>query len=362
MAEVASVRESSSSRRILEEIKLLIANNSSMVEALEKLMVELSAQKNQDKLEFQKMKKHEETNAQTLANVQILVKRLLYNVARLANVDIHELKTPIPQDEPTRESKTPQQQFKQPEITQQKPPSQSEASSPQKQKQPMGPPPSMPKLLTGPPTNIPKPDTSKVTMQRAVPVESSSMARTGETEFSKQFNAKEKRRREDEVTSSKRPRTAIGEDLDGKLKEFTMLKGDLHTIMYPEEHLKHYYCNNQEDKLERPPSPVSRNIVQLINEGKWEILHKPVTNPIISIERISAMNIQGSVLGTYGQNKYTLIREDRTKTIVTDGDLDDDIHPLGLVKLKQLIDKDKSSSVVIRRALDNIKNAGEKIY
>ncbi|MFS8003643.1 hypothetical protein Hanom_Chr13g01216321 [Helianthus anomalus] len=54
------------------------------------------------------------------------------------------------------------------------------------------------------------------------------------------------------------------------------------------------------------------------------------------------MNVQGSVLGTYGQNKYTLIREDRTPTIVTD--------------------KDKSNSIMIRRALDSIKDAGEKIY
>ncbi|MFS7997945.1 hypothetical protein Hanom_Chr12g01147951 [Helianthus anomalus] len=132
--------------------------------------------------------------------------------------------------------------------------------------------------------------------------------------------------------------------------------------MYPEEHLKHYYWNNQEDKLERPLSPVSRNFFQLRNEGNWEILHKPVTNPIVSIDRIGTINNQGSVLGTYGQNKYTLIREDRTPTIVTDGNLADDIHPLGLVKLKQLINKDKSNSVVIRRALDSIKNTGEKIY
>ncbi|MFS7932477.1 hypothetical protein Hanom_Chr04g00368331 [Helianthus anomalus] len=54
------------------------------------------------------------------------------------------------------------------------------------------------------------------------------------------------------------------------------------------------------------------------------------------------MNVQGSVLGTYGHNKYTLIREDRTPAIVTD--------------------KDKSNSVMIRRALDSIKDAGEKIY
>ncbi|XP_035832935.1 arp2/3 complex-activating protein rickA-like [Helianthus annuus] len=162
MAEVASAGESSSTGRILEEIQFLRANNSSMAEAFEKLMVELSTQKDQNKLELQKMKKQEESNIQDLADVHLLVKRLQYNVARLAKVDFHELKAPIPQENPAGESETPQQKFKQPEITQQDPTKQSETSTPQKQKIPMGPPPSKPKLLMGPPPNIPKPDTSTV--------------------------------------------------------------------------------------------------------------------------------------------------------------------------------------------------------
>ncbi|KAJ0826676.1 hypothetical protein HanRHA438_Chr17g0816951 [Helianthus annuus] len=116
------------------------------------------------------MKKQGETNAQTLADFHLLVKRLKYNVARLAKVDFHELKAPVPQEKPAGESETPQQQFKQ-----------TEASSTKKQKQPMGPSPSMPKLLMGPPTNIPNPDTTKLPMQGAVPVQSSSTALTGET-------------------------------------------------------------------------------------------------------------------------------------------------------------------------------------
>ncbi|MFS7963048.1 hypothetical protein Hanom_Chr08g00733581 [Helianthus anomalus] len=35
---------------------------------------------------------------------------------------------------------------------------------------------------------------------------------------------------------------------------------------------------------------------------------------------------------------------------------------MSLVKLKQLIDNDRSSAVVIRRALDSIKRAREKLY
>ncbi|MFS7913335.1 hypothetical protein Hanom_Chr02g00140641 [Helianthus anomalus] len=225
----------------------------------------------------------------------------------------------------------------------------------------MGSPPSKPKLLTGPPPNIPKPDTSKVSVQGVVPGQSSSTTLTGETKFSIKLDTKEKRRMEHEVTSSKRPRKVIGEDSDGKLREFEVLKGDLHTIMYPEEHLKHYYWNKQEDKLERPLSPFSRNIIELRDAG-LEMFHKPVTNPIVYIEKIITIKAAGGILGTGGQNKYTLIRKDNNDTIVTDGDLVDDLHPMSLVKLKQLIDNDRSSAVVIRRALDSIKKAGEKLY
>ncbi|XP_022040913.1 arp2/3 complex-activating protein rickA-like [Helianthus annuus] len=167
MAKVASAGESSNSGRILEEIQFLIANNSSMAEAFEKLM------------------------------------RLQYNVARVAKVDFHELIAPIPHEKLAGESETPQQQFKQPEITQQ---DQSKQSETPKQKQPMGPPLSKPKLLMGPPPNIPKPDTSRVQQKEPVPVQTSSTALTGETKFSIKMDTKEKRRMEHEVTSSKRPR------------------------------------------------------------------------------------------------------------------------------------------------------------
>ncbi|MFS7938050.1 hypothetical protein Hanom_Chr05g00434911 [Helianthus anomalus] len=96
--------------------------------------------------------------------------------------------------------------------------------------------------------------------------------------------------------------------------------------------------------------------------GNLEMFHKSVTNPTVSIEKIITINAAGGVLGTGGQHKYTLIRKDNSDTIVTDGDPADDLHPMSLVKLKQLIDNDRSSAVVIRIALDNIKKAGEKLY
>ncbi|MFS8024394.1 hypothetical protein Hanom_Chr16g01462721 [Helianthus anomalus] len=92
------------------------------------------------------------------------------------------------------------------------------------------------------------------------------------------------------------------------------------------------------------------------------MFHKPVTNPIVSIEKIITINAAGGILGTGAHNKYTLIRKYNSNTIVTDGDLADDLHPISLVKLKQLIDNDRSSAVVIRRALDSIKKAGEELY
>ncbi|XP_022019396.1 uncharacterized protein LOC110919438 [Helianthus annuus] len=98
MIEVATAGERSSSGKILKEIQLLRANNNNMTEAFEKLLMELTAQRNKESQEFQKMKKQEETNTQALTNIHLLVKRLQYNVATLAKVDLHELKAPIPQE------------------------------------------------------------------------------------------------------------------------------------------------------------------------------------------------------------------------------------------------------------------------
>ena len=47
MAEGATAGESSSSGKLLEEIQFLRANNSSMTDACEKLLMELAAQRNQ---------------------------------------------------------------------------------------------------------------------------------------------------------------------------------------------------------------------------------------------------------------------------------------------------------------------------
>ncbi|MFS7918787.1 hypothetical protein Hanom_Chr03g00205261 [Helianthus anomalus] len=67
-------------------------------------------------------------------------------------------------------------------------------------------------------------------------------------------------------------------------------------------------------------------------------------------------------MGTYEQNKYTLLRRDGTTTNVTDGDLADQIHPMSLVKMKQIIDQENGNTIHIRRALHKIKEAEKKIY
>ena len=40
----------------------------------------------------------------------------------------------------------------------------------------------------------------------------------------------------------------------------------------------------------------------------------------------------------------------------------DKVHPMDIVKMKNIIDEWKGGSVVIRRALDSVKNAGAKLY
>ncbi|MFS8006836.1 hypothetical protein Hanom_Chr14g01253811 [Helianthus anomalus] len=117
--------------------------------------------------------------------------------------------------------------------------------------------------------------------------------------------------------------------------------------MYPEEHLKHFYLNDKEDKQEGQLSPVSSRIIQIRNQRSWKLMHNHVTNPVVSIEKISTVSYQGRVMGTYEQNKYTLVRVDGTPTTVTDGNLADDIHQLSLIKMKQIIDQEKGNTVHI---------------
>ncbi|XP_021984961.1 uncharacterized protein LOC110880827 [Helianthus annuus] len=159
ITEVATAGESSSSGKILEEIQLLRANSSSMTEAFEKLLMELTTQRNKESEKFQKIKKQEEKNTQAITNIHLLVKRLQYNVATLAKIDLHKLKAPIPQERQAIGSETPQHE---PETIQQEQTKQTKTSTAQKQKQTMGPPPDKQKLPMSPPPNIPKPVTSKI--------------------------------------------------------------------------------------------------------------------------------------------------------------------------------------------------------
>ncbi|MFS7975817.1 hypothetical protein Hanom_Chr10g00885151 [Helianthus anomalus] len=96
--------------------------------------------------------------------------------------------------------------------------------------------------------------------------------------------------------------------------------------------------------------------------SSWVMLHKHLTNPIVSVERIDTFTTGGGILGNEGQNKYTLIKKDKNIQKVTDADLDDDVHPMDIVKMKNIIDEFKGNPVVIRRALDSLKCEGAKVY
>ncbi|MFS8019138.1 hypothetical protein Hanom_Chr15g01400311 [Helianthus anomalus] len=129
-------------------------------------------------------------------------------------------------------------------------------------------------------------------------------------------------------------------------------------MMYPEEHLKNYYWNNEEDKLEKPLSPMSTRIVELRQLINMSIMHNPITNPVVEIGKISTESHQGEVMGTYEQNKYTLIRKYGSTTTVLDANLADQLHPLDIIKMKHIIDQEKGNTRYNRRALYNISEGG----
>ncbi|MFS8021466.1 hypothetical protein Hanom_Chr16g01427701 [Helianthus anomalus] len=114
--------------------------------------------------------------------------------------------------------------------------------------------------------------------------------------------------------------------------------------MFPENHLKNYYWNNEEDKLERPLSPISVRIVDTRLRRNKTILHTPLTNPIVEIEKVSSQTYSGRVMGTYEHNKYSIIRKDGSIKTDVDRDLADELPPLDILKMKQLVDKEKGNT------------------
>ncbi|MFS7936055.1 hypothetical protein Hanom_Chr05g00410921 [Helianthus anomalus] len=210
-------------------------------------------------------------------------------------------------------------------------------------------------MLTLTPTKISTETSSISKGQQSVSI-------SGETDFSEQLVDGVKRKWLGEVTSSKRPRTEVREGFNGKLKEYTVLEVDLDTMMFPEEHLKDYYWNNEEDKLERPLSPLSTRIIDVRQRGDMTILLDPLTNPIIEIGKVSTQSHAGRVMGTYEQNKYTMIRKDGRITAVLDANLADELHPLDIIKMKQIVDQEKGNTKYNRRVIHSISEAGRKNY
>ncbi|MFS7969017.1 hypothetical protein Hanom_Chr09g00804241 [Helianthus anomalus] len=133
LKDVVESRQSSSSDKVLEEISILRANNNSITNPLEKLIKEWVAQKEHDIAKFARVHEEETKNAQLMRDVISLMKRMHYNVARLAHVDIQELTIPIPKE--ASQLEVPKIIRKQPSAT---PTSQTGPSS-------MGPPPSVSK-------------------------------------------------------------------------------------------------------------------------------------------------------------------------------------------------------------------------
>ncbi|MFS7946219.1 hypothetical protein Hanom_Chr06g00533421 [Helianthus anomalus] len=112
---VVKSRQSTSSDKVLEEINILRAGNNNIIDALGKLVKEWAALKEHNKVEFAKVQEEETRNAQLMGDVQPLMKRMHYNVARLAQVDIHEIMTPIPKE--ASHLKIPKSIRQQPSVT-----------------------------------------------------------------------------------------------------------------------------------------------------------------------------------------------------------------------------------------------------
>ncbi|MFS7888757.1 hypothetical protein Hanom_Chr00s000002g01598821 [Helianthus anomalus] len=91
-------------------------------------------------------------------------------------------------------------------------------------------------------------------------------------------------------------------------------------------------------------------------------MHNPLVNLVVSIEKITTKRHQGKIMGTYEQNRYTLIRKDGCTTTILDADLADELHPLDIVKMKQIIDQAKGNIKYNRRALHSIIEVGRKAY
>ncbi|XP_022014070.1 shootin-1-like [Helianthus annuus] len=220
--EAVEKKRAENSGEIIEEINNIIASNNNISDALVKLIKEWGEQKEQVQTELKKVHEEEKKNADLMNDVHSLMKRMHYNVARLAKINVQELMIAIPKEASTQEVPSAR-------VT---PPAQPK-SAPQVSK------------------------TKPAPMGHSPPVPRSEIPRR--TKSSLVIMPEEKKRRwEESATSSKKPKLAPEKDSEGNFIGFVQII-DREDMMFPESKLMQYYWSEQ-DKPKRPLSPVSRSV------------------------------------------------------------------------------------------------------
>ncbi|MFS7968590.1 hypothetical protein Hanom_Chr09g00799361 [Helianthus anomalus] len=104
-------RQSSSSNKVLDEITILRASNNSIIDALEKLIKEWAALQEKNRTEFAEIQESVADNTKLVGEVQSLMKRMHFNVARLAKLDPKDIMKALPVEQSHQElpKSTPQQ-------------------------------------------------------------------------------------------------------------------------------------------------------------------------------------------------------------------------------------------------------------
>ncbi|MFS7938435.1 hypothetical protein Hanom_Chr05g00439681 [Helianthus anomalus] len=120
---------------------------------------------------------------------------------------------------------------------------------------------------------------------------------------------------------------------------------DKDVMMYPEHHLREFYWS-AEDKLDRPLSPISRGWREERLEREIKSIHKTLDNPVERVLKVDAHSTP----------------DDGSGQRITDGDLADLLHPVDIITLNRIYDKDKGNNKFVRRALDIMSKAGVKLF
>ncbi|MFS7928968.1 hypothetical protein Hanom_Chr04g00327021 [Helianthus anomalus] len=122
-----------------------------------------------------------------------------------------------------------------------------------------------------------------------------------------------------------------------------MQEMDKEHMMLSEEKLKEFYWT-EEDKQDRPLSPISRACrLERPERGKYAI-HSVHPNPIVRIRKVDIFATTNGVLGYHEQHKYTFVRRDGTEEVVKDGELADRLHLVDIIMMKKTFNKEKGNT------------------